>query len=87
MSSSPPASSALNLRTALAVVGLLVCAVLAALSWAARASLPGGPLAAVLFALGAVAAVVDLGVLRRRRAERREAERRTGGERDHSLFE
>lgn len=87
MSSFPPASSALNLRTALASFGLVLCAVLAVLAWTHRSGLPGGALLAVLFALGAVAAVVDLAVLRRRRAERRAAEARAGGARDHSLFE
>ncbi|MDP9407182.1 MAG: hypothetical protein M3P95_04700 [Actinomycetota bacterium] len=87
MSSFPPASSALNLRTALAAFGLVLCAALAVLAWSNRAALPGGPLLAVLFALGAMAAVVDLAVLRRRRATRRQADLGAGRSGTRSLFE
>jgi uncharacterized membrane protein YqjE len=87
MSSFPPASSALNLRTALAAFGLVLCVVLAAITWANRSALPGGAVLAVLFALGAVAAVVDLVVLARRRADRRAADARAGHTESRSLFE
>jgi hypothetical protein len=87
MSSFPPASSALNLRTALAAFGLVLCAVLAVLAWVNRGALPGGAVLAVLLALGAVAAVVDLVVLGRRRAERRVADARAGRTEGRSLFE
>ena len=87
MTSFPPASSALNLRTALAAFGLLLCTALAVAAWSNRAALPGGPVLAVLFALGAVAAAVDLVVLRRRRDARRQADLRSGRTGTRSLFE
>jgi uncharacterized protein DUF6343 len=70
--------SALNLRLALALFGLVVSAVLAVLAW--RADL--GWLAAVL-ALLAVVGAVDLVVIQRRRRARRREE--PGAH--HSLFE
>jgi len=87
MSSFPPARSALNLRALLAVFGLLLCAPLAVLAWLGRDTVPGGTVLAVLLALGAVVAVADLVVVRRRIAQRRASEERAGGRRDHSLFE
>ena len=87
MSSSPQAQSALNLRTALAAFGLVSSVAFAWIAWANRGALPGGAVLAVLFALGAVAAAVDLVVLRRRRAERRAVDARTGRTESRSLFE
>jgi Family of unknown function (DUF6343) len=72
------AYSALNLRLAFAVFGLLTCAVLAFVSIRARLPVP----AAVLAGLAVVAAV-DLVVIQRRRSARRREE---PGAR-HSLFE
>jgi hypothetical protein len=72
------AYSALNLRLAFAVFGLLTCAVLAFVSIRARLPVP----AAVLAGL-AVVAVIDLVVIQRRRSARRREE---PGAR-HSLFE
>ncbi|WP_346622108.1 DUF6343 family protein [Blastococcus montanus] len=59
-----PAQSALTLRLALAIFGLVVC-VLGGLGWLA-AGLPTWP-AVVLFVLGAIAAV-DIVVILRRKA-------------------
>jgi hypothetical protein len=70
--------SALNLRLALAVFGLVVCAALAVLMW--RADLLVGAL--ILTALAVTAAVDIVVVQRRRRARRREEPGR-----GHSLFE
>jgi len=70
--------SALNLRLALAVFGLVVCAALAVLMW--RADLLVG--AFILTALAVTAAVDIVVVQRRRRARRREEPGR-----GHSLFE
>jgi uncharacterized membrane protein YqjE len=70
--------SALNLRFALAIFGLVSCTALAVgLAWA------GYPVAAVIAAVIALTAVVDLVVVQRRRIERR---RREPGV-HHSLFE
>lgn len=71
--------SALNLRLALAVFGLVICVVLGVL--AVRADLL---VAAVILGVLAVAALVDLVVVQRRRAARRREE--PPGSR-HSLFE
>jgi hypothetical protein len=70
--------SALNLRLAFAVFGLVVCTVLAVLMW--RADLGVGAL--ILAALALTAAVDIVVVQRRRRARRREEPGR-----GHSLFE
>lgn len=71
-------NSALNLRLALAVFGLVVCAALAVLMW--RADLIVGAL--ILGAL-ALTAVVDIVVVQRRRRARHREEPGRG----HSLFE
>ena len=60
----PPARSALTLRLVLAVFGLVVC-IGGGLLWL-RTDLPAWP-AVVLFVLGAVA-IVDIGVIVRRKA-------------------
>ncbi|MEJ3746314.1 DUF6343 family protein [Actinomycetes bacterium KLBMP 9797] len=73
------AYSALNLRLALALFGLVSCGVLAVLT--ARA---GFPVPAAVLAVLAVVALVDLVVITKRRAARRRAE--PPGTR-HSLFE
>ena len=70
--------SELNLRLALAVFGLVVCAVLAVLMW--RADLVVG---ALILAALAVTAAVDIVVVQRRRRARRREEPGRG----HSLFE
>ncbi|SCG71126.1 DUF6343 family protein [Micromonospora humi] len=72
------ANSALNLRLALALFGLVVMTVLAAFAFAADLAWLG-----VVCAILAVVAVVDLVVIQRRRAARRREE---PGVR-HSLFE
>jgi Flp pilus assembly protein TadB len=70
--------SALNLRLALAIFGLVSCTALAVgLGWA------GYPVLAVIAAAIAVTAVVDLIVVQRRRIQRH---RREPGA-HHSLFE
>jgi Flp pilus assembly protein TadB len=70
--------SALNLRLALAIFGLVSCTALAVgLAWA------GYPVLAVIAAAIAVTAVVDLIVVQRRRIQRRRREPGT----HHSLFE
>jgi Family of unknown function (DUF6343) len=73
------AYSALNLRLALAVFGLVTSAIFGVLVWIAGYRVP----ATILFVLAAVAAV-DLIVIQRRRMARRRAE--PPGSR-HSLFE
>jgi hypothetical protein len=70
--------SALNLRLALAVFGLVVCTALAVLMW--RADLAVG---AVILAALALVALVDIVVVQRRRRARRREEPGRG----HSLFE
>jgi FtsH-binding integral membrane protein len=72
------AYSALNLRLLLASFGLVSCAVLAVVS--ARVGLPA---LAVVLAVLAVVAAVDLIVIQRRRMARRRAEPDVR----HSLFE
>jgi Flp pilus assembly protein TadB len=70
--------SALNLRLALAIFGLVSCTALAVgLAWA------GHPVPAMITAAIALTAVVDLIVVQRRRVQRR---RREPGA-HHSLFE
>jgi membrane protein implicated in regulation of membrane protease activity len=77
----PPARSALNLRLALAVGGGVLCLVLGLLVVRALGVLPAVP----LFLL-AVVAVVDVVVIRRRKAQRSAAHR--GADHRHdSLFE
>jgi hypothetical protein len=69
--------SALNLRLALAAFGLVTCAVLAGLMFAARYWVPGWILAVL-----AAVALVDLIVIQSRRRARRRADPN-----EHSLFE
>jgi hypothetical protein len=61
--------SALNLRLALAIFGLVSCAALAAVSWQV-----GVRVLAVILAVLAVVAAVDIVVIQRRRAARRREE-------------
>ena len=70
--------SALNLRLALAIFGLVLCTALAVLLW--RADLVVG---AVILAVLALTAAVDIVVVQRRRRARRREEPGRG----HSLFE
>jgi Family of unknown function (DUF6343) len=70
--------SALNLRLALAVFGLAVCAALAVLLWRA-----GFVVGGVILGALALTAVVDIVVVQRRRRARRREEPGRG----HSLFE
>lgn len=70
--------SALNLRLVLAAFGFVVCAVLAVVLLRAGWTMPGW-----LLAGWALVAVVDLVVVQLRRRARR----RSGGDRDYSLFE
>jgi Flp pilus assembly protein TadB len=69
--------SALNLRLVLAAFGVVICAIPAAfLLWAGR------PILAVILAVLAVVALVDLMVVQSRRRARRRAD-----DGSHSLFE
>jgi CHASE2 domain-containing sensor protein len=77
----PPARSALNLRLALAVGGGVLCLLLGVLVLRALGTLPAVPLL-----LLAAVAVVDVVVIMRRKAQRRDAHR--GADHRHdSLFE
>jgi hypothetical protein len=58
--------SALNLRLLLALFGLVACGALAVLTW--RADLP---VLAVILAVLAVVALIDIGVIQHRRVRRR----------------
>lgn len=80
-SSFPPARSALNLRLVLASGGTVLCVFLGVLVLRAFGLLP----ALLLFAL-AVAGIVDVVVILRRRAQRA-AEDRGTDDRHDSLFE
>lgn len=71
--------SALNLRLALAIFGLVTCTALTVGLWWL-----GFRVLAIVTAVIAVTAVVDLVVIQRRRAQRR---RREGPGSHHSLFE
>jgi hypothetical protein len=87
VSNFPPAKSALNLRALLALFGLVVCGGAAVLFFLLRDTAPGGLVLAGLLALGALIAIVDLGVIYRRKRQRQDADRRAGRPGDSSLFE
>lgn len=61
--------SALNLRLVLAIFGLVACAALAVVSWQV-----GVPVLAVILAVLAVVAAVNIVVVQRRRSARRREE-------------
>jgi hypothetical protein len=76
------ARSPLNLRLALAVLGLVLCA-----GGAVAFLVAGQRVPAAILGVGALAAVVDIVVVQVRRVQRRRWEAGHGGAREHSLFE